>query len=70
MVVEMENAYDEKVEEFRVWEEQNNLRKRDDTTKGVSKSNGAGVASSAPDFVDEVSRQMLEAYTDILRVSI
>jgi hypothetical protein len=71
MVVEMENAYDAKVKEFRMWEKENDLRKRDDTTSANCVPEGDGaVPRSAPDFVDEVSRQMLEAYADVLRVTI
>jgi hypothetical protein len=71
MVGPMENAYNNKVKEFKMWEEQNNLRKKDDTsTKDVTESDAGAVAGSAPDFVDEVSRKMLEAYMDIPGVSI
>jgi hypothetical protein len=71
MVGPMEDAYNKKVKEFRMWEEQNNLGKKVNTsTKDVPESDAGAVAGSAPDFVDEVSRQMLEAYTDIPGVSI
>jgi hypothetical protein len=67
MVEPMENAYKKKVEEFRNWEEENNLRK-----DGTVRTESVAASGSAPvaDFVDEVSRQMLEAYKDILPVSI
>jgi hypothetical protein len=71
MVGPMEAAYNKKVGEFRMWEEQNNLRKKDGTsTNGGDPEGDSAVASSAHDlFVDEVSRQMLEAYADVLRVT-
>jgi hypothetical protein len=66
MVGPMENAYKKKMEEFRNWEEENNLRK-DCTARTESVATSGGAVA---DFVDEVSRQMLEAYKDILTVTI
>jgi hypothetical protein len=66
MVVKMEKAYDAKVKEFRMWEKENNLSRDGARTESVLAASGSAVA----DFVDEVSRQMLEAYRDILPVSI
>jgi hypothetical protein len=68
MVGSMEEAYKKKVEEFKQWEEENNLRKNGASAE-ISAAAG-GTSSALADFVDEVSRQMLEAYKDILPVTI
>ena len=62
----LEEAYDKSVEEFCAWEEKHNLRGNDGATKGAETS-GAAVASSEPAFVDEVSRQMLQAYASVVQ---
>jgi hypothetical protein len=67
MVAPMENAYKEKVEEFTKWEEENSLRKDSTVLTGSAATRSGGDVAG---FVDEVSRQMLEAYKDILPVSI
>lgn len=67
MVVEIEKAYNTKIKEFQMWEEENNLRSDGASTQGAL---AAGGTSTVAGFVDEVSRQMLEAYKDILPVII